>query len=272
MPKTPKTIVIIGYGNMASAIASALDKQGKYTLEICGRDFKKAQDFVRKNALKNAKAIDLALSKDSQKNSATQTINLQDKIALLCIKPYGLSSFSYEGVARGAYSTLAGVNIATLCSFIKSQYFVKLMPNVGAKYCHSATAVFLSSDNCDFKQEAKEIIQSFGNAVFVNSESLIDSAIATSGSSPAFIALVAQSLIDAGVQEGLSRCDSLALVRETFKGFALLLDSALPQEIIESVTTPAGTTAQGLAVLESKAVRGAFLKACKASVKKARKK
>ena len=271
MSKTPQTIIIIGYGNMASAIASALDKQGKYALEICGRDFTKAQDFVQKNALKNAKAIDLTPSKDSKKHSA-QTINLQDKIALLCIKPYGLSSFVYDGLAKGIYSTLAGVNIATLQSFIKSQYFVKLMPNIGAKYRHSATAVFLSSDNCDFKQEAKEIIQSFGNAVFVNSENLIDSAIATSGSSPAFIALVAQSLIDAGVQEGLSHPDSLALVRETFKGFACLLDSVSPQEIMQAVTTPAGTTAQGLAVLESKAVRGAFLKACKASVKKARKK
>lgn len=276
MPKnlnTKTTLIIIGYGNMAKAIAIALDKNGKYTLEVCGRDFTKAQDFIRQNGLKNAATLESKTQKtQNNKLDSMININVQDKIVLLCVKPYGLGSFSYEGKAKAVYSTLAGVNIATLQSHIKATYFARLMPNIGARYGLSATAVFLSSVSKDSKQEAQEIIESFGNAVFVNGENLIDSAIATSGSSPAFIALIAQSLIDAGVQEGLSRTDSLELVRQTFKGFARLFECATPQEIIEAVTTPAGTTAQGLAVLEKKAIRGAFLQACKASVKKARQK
>ncbi|MGX3045161.1 pyrroline-5-carboxylate reductase [Helicobacter sp. T3_23-1056] len=269
------TILILGYGNMASAIALALDKQGKYALEICGRDVQKARDFISKHSLKNATAIESKQSSPSQNDSldSKPKIKIQDKILLLCIKPKGLSSFVYEGRAKGVYSALAGVNIATLESFMSAKYFARLMPNVCARFSLSATAVFISTkeDNAKkIKNQAQQIIESFGNAVFLASENLIDSSIATSGSSPAFLALVAQSLIDAGVQEGLSRADSTSLVRQTFRGFASLLDSATPQEIIESVTSPAGTTAQGLAVLEGKAVRGAFLKACKASVKKAR--
>ncbi|MGX2970832.1 pyrroline-5-carboxylate reductase [Helicobacter sp. T3_23-1059] len=270
-------ILILGYGNMASAIALALDRQGKYALEICGRDVQKARDFITKHRLKNATAIESKQPNSSKNDSKDSrlTIKIQDKILLLCVKPKGLSSFCYEGRAKGVYSALAGVNIATLESHISSKYVARLMPNVGARFSLSATAVFIaskddkSSENA-FKNEARQIIESFGNAVFVASENLIDSSIATSGSSPAFLALVAQSLIDAGVQEGLSRVDSALLVKQTFKGFASLLDFATPQEIIEAVTSPAGTTARGLAVLEGKAVRGAFLKACKASVKKAR--
>ena len=126
------------------------------------------------------------------------------------------------------------------------------MPNVGANQLVSATAAFCV--NTDMEQ-AQEICESFGSVVFVEDEKLVDASIATSGSSPAFLALIAQALVDSGVRAGLSRKDSLELVGQTFLGVGLMLEHRTPQEIIDMVTTPGG--------------RGAIMRACQASVYKA---
>ena len=106
--------------------------------------------------------------------------------------------------------------------------------------------------------------------VVVDKEELIDAAIATSGSSPAFIALIAQALIDAGVREGLNCAQSRELVCGMFEGFASLLAESRPQEIIDAIASPAGTTIEGLSVLENRAVRGAIIEAAHQAVLKAR--
>ena len=272
------SILLVGYGNMAAAMAKGLDST--YKIKICGRDKKKAKDFIKANNLKNA-------SLDSSLESNSSQIDIKDKILILAIKPYGLESFTYKGRAKSVYSVLAGVKIDTIKQHINADFYIRLMPNIGATFGLSSTAVFIKSleskKSTDSKEsaqkesfikaksQAKEIIQSFGNAVFVDNENLIDSAIATSGSSPAFLALIAQALIDAGVREGFKRADSALLVQKTFEGLAKLLEKHSPDEIISLVTTPAGTTIEGLSILESKAIKGAIIEACHASVQKAKK-
>lgn len=294
-------IVLVGYGNMAKAMAKGLDSA--YQIQICGRDKNKAKDFIKVNNLKNA-----SLDSSLESGLDSSIIDIQDKIVILAIKPYALASFTYQGKAKAFYSVLAGVNIKTIKSHIKAESYIRLMPNIGAIFGLSSTAVFIDNpkfrdsqksleskrlkstqtDSTDFvestqstqanlmqfeqaKIQAKQIIESFGNAVFVDNENLIDSAIATSGSSPAFLALIAQALIDAGVREGFKRTDSAILVQKTFEGVAKLLEQNSPDEIISLVTTPAGTTIEGLSILESKAIKGAIIKACHASVQKAKK-
>ena len=273
-----QTIIIVGYGAMARAITYGLSRIGKYHLEMCGRDVSKAQMLINEFALKNATAIALESSSSNQCDSSHNTlestqgnalsIDIQDKIVFLCVKPYGLGSFHYVGQARAVYSVLAGVSVATLQSHISAQAYIRLMPNVAASQLDSATAAFCV--NADMKQ-AQEICESFGSVVFVEDEKLIDASIATSGSSPAFLALIAQALVDSGVRAGLKREDSFKLVARTFEGVGLLmhLENRTPQEIIDMVTTPGGTTIEGLAVLESSGVRGAIMRACQASVSKA---
>lgn len=245
---------------MASAIARALDSS--YELEIIGRNPLKAKSFIEKNELKNAVALE-----------SNQKINVENKIVLLAQKPYGLTSFNYVGKAKIVFSVLAGIKISTIEYSIESSSYVRLMPNTAANVGLSSTAVYIDSRNEaeSFKAEVKEIIESFGNAVFLNNENLIDSAIATNGSATAFVALFAQALIDSGVREGLSRKDSTKLVTQTIKGVAKMLESNSPQEIIESVTTPGGTTIEGLSVLESGAFKGLVMAAAHASVEKCKK-
>ncbi len=104
----------------------------------------------------------------------------------------------------------------------------------------------------------------------VGNEKLVDASIATNGSALAFLSLVASSLKDAGIREGLNARDSLELVKMSFKGFAKLLEKERPEMIIEQICTPKGATIEGLSVLEKKGVRGAFIEACQKSVKKMR--
>lgn len=272
---TMQAIIIVGYGAMAQAIAKGLN--GIYPLEICGRDSTKAEKFIAELGLVNAKAIPLESSSNNQvkcnrakasMECKASIVPAQDKIVLLCIKPYGLSSFRYLGKAKAVYSVLAGVSVATLQSHISAQAYIRLMPNVAASQLDSATAAFCV--NADMKQ-AQEICESFGSVVFVEDEKLIDASIATSGSSPAFLALIAQALVDSGVRAGLKREDSFKLVAQTLQGVGSLMyvENRTPQEIIDMVTTPGGTTIEGLAVLESSGVRGAIMRACQASVSKA---
>ncbi|PAF53425.1 pyrroline-5-carboxylate reductase [Helicobacter sp. 13S00482-2] len=247
---------------MAKAIAYGIshsDLRNKYKLEIAGRDLKKAQAFIKDNHLEDIASTCLESS----------VIDVNKKIVILCVKPYALGNFQYKGNASSVYSVMAGVDIVMLKEHIRSDNYAKVMPNVGARYQKSSTAVCIEGN---IKEEASEILSSFGKVVFVDSEALVDASIATGGSSPAFLALIAQALIDAGVREGIRRDDALALVRATFEGFAHLLLEQTPDEIISSITSPGGTTIEGLCVLEDRAVRGAIISACHQAVAKSKKK
>jgi len=89
---------------------------------------------------------------------------------------------------------------------------------------------------------------------------------------PAYLYLVIEALIEAGVHQGLSREVSRELVVATFEGSAALLSETgkSPEELRAQVTSPGGTTAAGLRVLENHAVRAAFLDAVAAAAERSR--
>jgi pyrroline-5-carboxylate reductase len=89
---------------------------------------------------------------------------------------------------------------------------------------------------------------------------------------PAYLYLVIEALIDAGVHQGLSRDVSRQLVVATFEGSAALLSETdeTPEELRAQVTSPGGTTAAGLRVLENRAVRAAFLDAVASAAERSR--
>jgi pyrroline-5-carboxylate reductase len=84
--------------------------------------------------------------------------------------------------------------------------------------------------------------------------------------------LVVESLIEAGVHQGLTRDVSRQLVVATFEGSAALLSQTgeSPEELRAQVTSPGGTTAAGLRMLEGRAVRAAFLEAVAAATERSR--
>jgi pyrroline-5-carboxylate reductase len=122
------------------------------------------------------------------------------------------------------------------------------------------------------RTENQEILDLFGRAgqiVRLPKEELIEPAMALMSCGPAFMALVAEALVDAGVLHGLTPDDATAMVIETMAGSAAVLreTDGDTRGLRRRVTSPGGSTAQGLAALEQAGVRAAFEDAVSAVVR-----
>jgi pyrroline-5-carboxylate reductase len=117
--------------------------------------------------------------------------------------------------------------------------------------------------------EAEAVLRSVGRVVRVD-ESYMDAVTAVSGSGPAYFALLAESMIEAGILLGLSREIATELVVQTMLGTAKLLrdEGMHPVELREMVTSPGGTTIAAIRELEQAGVRAAFLNAIQAAMKR----
>ena len=237
------TLTIIGAGEMAVAMAHGL--KDKYELEFVARDISKLEE------LKEEFSANIYALKD---------FDISDKNILLAVKPYALSSVSVEvkGEAKSIYSVLAGTTLEALRESLSAKNYIRVMPNVSAKF-QSSTSV-ITGDKSK-KDESLEIFSAIGDTFWVDSQKEIDIATAVAGSGPALLTLVAEAMMDGLVKEGMKRVDAIAITNSLFKGFAPLISSAHPAIIKDSVMSPAGTTAAAYGALEEGAVRGSFIKA-----------
>ena len=149
---------------------------------------------------------------------------------------------------------------------------VRAMPNTPALVRSGVTALSGGSHatSADLAW-AEEVMGAVGTVVRLP-ERLLDPVTGLSGSGPAYFFLVAEALIDAGVQMGLTRDVSRTLVVETMLGSATLLAETgeEPAVLRAMVTSPAGTTAAGVRALEARAVRSAFMEAVAAATERSR--
>ncbi len=283
-------ITIIGYGKMAKAIAVGLN--GTFELEIIGRNKAKMQGFVRENALKNASVVCVDSSNLSSESGAIDgTIDIEGKSIILAIKPYALDSFRYTGKARAIYSIMAGISIERLKECTDAEHFIRVMPNVASLVGKGVSVIFVenatnnpslrdsatpnrgnlqNSTDSAIRAECESIFAPLGSCIFVEKESYINPAGAISGSGTAYLGLVAEAMIDAGVREGLSLEVSKELVRGLFSGFSALFTHEEAHTIRTDTTSPAGTTIEALAILENRGVRSAFMDAIHAANSKAK--
>ena len=141
-------------------------------------------------------------------------------------------------------------------------------PNRG-NLSKSAESSADSTNQSDIITECESIFAPLGKCVFVDKESYINPSSAISGSGTAYLGLIAEAMIDAGVREGLSIEVSKELVRGLFSGFSALFSVVEANTIRTDTTSPAGTTAEALAILENRGVRSAFMDAIHAANTKA---
>lgn len=149
---------------------------------------------------------------------------------------------------------------------------VRAMPNAPVLIGAGVSAISGGSRaTADDLRWAEEILAAVGTVVRLP-ERLLHVVTGLSGSGPAYVYLVAEALIEAGVAGGLTRETSRELVAGTLLGSARLLAAAdkSPEELRAEVTSPAGTTAAGLRALEARAVRSAFLEAVAAATERSR--
>lgn len=144
---------------------------------------------------------------------------------------------------------------------------VRVMPNTPALVDEGMAAISPGS-HCDEKHlaEAEDLMASTGRVLRVP-ERQMDAVTAISGSGPAYIFFVVESMIEAGVHLGLPRATATELVVQTLVGSAKMLreTGSHPVVLREQVTSPGGTTAAALRELEIHKVRAAFLAAMEAA-------
>lgn len=169
-------------------------------------------------------------------------------------------------------SIMAGIRVETLRKQMKHDSIVRAMPNTPAQI-GEGMSVWTATDSVSEHQKglAQTILGALGKEIYVADEKYLDMATAVSGSGPAYVFLVIESLIDAGVRIGMSREMSTELVLQTVLGtarFARESDRSVA-DLRNMVTSPGGTTAEGLFELEKGSLRASLNQAVIAAYRKA---
>jgi len=122
------------------------------------------------------------------------------------------------------------------------------------------------------KDAARTVLGAMGREIYFSDEKFIDMATAISGSGPAYVFLIMEALADAAVHIGLPREAAVELVTQTVLGSAHLARESgkHPAELKNAVTSPGGTTAEGLLCLEEGGVRAIIAQAVIAAYEKAK--
>lgn len=196
--------------------------------------------------------------------------------AVLAVKPADAAAASAAIAERGisrVVSIVAGVRIAALESWFGASTTVfRAMPNMPAVLGAGASALAggHNASEDDFAW-AEAVLSSIGVVARVP-ERLLDAVTGLSGSGPAYVFVLAEALIEAGVGQGLDREVSRLLANQTLLGSArLLTELGEPaEELRAKVTSPGGTTAAGLRELENHGFRSAVIEAVAAATDRAR--
>lgn len=198
-------------------------------------------------------------------------------VLLVAVKPH-YAAAALSGVAAPALviSIMAGVDLATLRALLPGAgAVVRAMPNTAAAVGCAAT-VYTWGDAvvAPAQQRAAEaVLGALGVAVAVPGEHFIDYGTGLIGSGPAFVFLVMEAFMDAGVELGFPRADAVRLVEQLFRGCAAVVEAgagaASVAQLRWNVTSPGGTTAAGLAAMEEAGLRTAVRAAVRSAAAKA---
>ncbi|MHA6512635.1 pyrroline-5-carboxylate reductase [Tessaracoccus sp. Z1128] len=219
-----------------------------------------------------------------QARHGVRAVALQDAAAadvvVLAVKPHQIPDVlaaltpQLEGgqLSPLVVSIAAGTPVAQLeAGLPDGTAVVRVMPNtpalVGQGMAGVVSGTWATAEQLDL---VASLMDAVGRSMVIP-ESQIDALTAVSGSGPAYLFYVADAMIEAGVHQGLTRAQATDLVVQTFVGSASLLATGTrPGELREQVTSPAGTTAAALRVLDERAVRAAFLAAMEACADRGR--
>ena len=241
-------ITIIGGGAMGEAIIRGILAKGSLSpqdISVCDIDASRLDTLKKTYKVKTGRDYSSAI-KDAG-------------LVVLAVKPQTLPTLLPElkgKIDKGqlVLSIIAGAKIATISKGLGHHQIVRAMPNTPAQIGVGMTA-WTASEKVTAKQKklAQTILDALGEEVYFSDEKYIDMATAVSGSGPAYVFYMIEGLIDAAVRVGLPRDTAGELVLETVLGAALLAKQSpkSPQELRKQVTSPGGTTAAGIAVLES---------------------
>ncbi|MEY2755238.1 MAG: pyrroline-5-carboxylate reductase [Actinomycetota bacterium] len=253
-------LAVVGGGNMGAALVGGLLRAGWAAADIA--------------------VVEVMPERRTALGEMFPGVTITDSVpacdaALIAVKPYDVAAACTVAVAAGArrlLSIAAGISLGALQAAAgPGVAVVRSMPNTPALVGEGAAGVCGGEGTTEADLTwAESILGAVGTTVRVP-EAQLDAVTGLAGSGPAYLFLVAEALTDAGVLAGLSRPNAEELVRQLFVGSAALLsERGDPAALRAMVTSPGGTTAAGLRILEENAVRSAFLEAVMAATARSR--
>ena len=237
-------ILLVGGGKMGSALLQGWLAAG----------FGVAQFMVNEPAPSD----DLAASVAVVNPTAEQLEQSMPDIIVLAIKPQMADSVLPDLIPAVRRSTvvislLAGQSIEHLSALLGAHdVIVRTMPNTPAAIGLGMTALIASDGvSAAQKQDAGHLMQAVGETVWLDSQKQMDAVTAISGSGPAYVFYLAETMMSAGVSLGLSEEMALQLARQTIVGAATMMvqSDTSPSQLRRNVTSPNGTTEAALDVL-----------------------
>jgi pyrroline-5-carboxylate reductase len=185
----------------------------------------------------------------------------QADLVVLCHKPAQLTGVAAEVAphAKAVASILAATPLAALHEAYPDRPVYRFIPSLPVEVRQGAVVQAAPEVQTELDAQVSELFAGLGTLV-VLPDTLVDAAMGLMSCSPAYVALVAEAQIDAGVRHGVPAAQGAELVVQTLAGTAELLrrrDNDT-QAVRREVTSPGGLTARGLAVLEHAGLRAAF--------------
>lgn len=169
-------------------------------------------------------------------------------------------------------SIMAGVRITTIQQALSHGPVVRAIPNTPATISEGMTVWTATPEVSQAARDSvKMLLAVLGKEIYVDSEKYVDMATAVSSSGPAYVFLVMEAMIDAAVHIGLRRDMAVPMVVQTLLGSARYAQESGRHlaELRNQVTSPGGTTTEGLLALEEAGLRAAFTRAIEDAYEKA---
>jgi pyrroline-5-carboxylate reductase len=264
-------LVVVGGGRMGEALAAGLIGQGWPESQlVVVEQLEERRKVLAGSGVSAVGTVAEALERFKPAPSDAYAAG-----AVIAVKPHDVEGAARALVAAGigrVLSIAAGVTLGDLDRWLDPAVALRAMPNTPALVASAASAVAsgrrAGPDDVDW---AKRILSAVGTVVELP-ESALDAVTGLSGSGPAYVFLIAEALIDAGVLVGLTRPVARDLAVQTILGSAHLLAETgeEPSALRAAVTSPGGTTAAGLRALEAAGVRAAILEAVVAATERSR--
>jgi len=257
-----RRIAIIGGGRIGEALLSGLLSSGWRDIVVTSRREERVAELRERHGVEATTS-----NPDAVRGAA---------LVVIAVKPQDIEALLGEvGPLVSPEQTVLTVAAAIPTAYIEARIadgvpVVRAMPN-SPSTVHEGMAGIAAGAHAGEPQLAlaEEVLMHLGRVVRVP-ENAMDAITAVSGSGPAYFALLAESMIEAGILLGLSREVSTELVVQTMLGTAKLLrdEHMHPVELREMVTSPGGTTIAAIRELEQAGVRAAFLNAIQAAMKR----
>jgi pyrroline-5-carboxylate reductase len=265
-PGSSPSITFIGGGNMARSLVGGMLARGHQRDRLLVAE--------PNPAAREALEREFAINTTDDNAAAAAGADL----LLLAVKPQVMAAVCQplaEVLPRRAVavSIAAGITSAQLDGWLGGgRAVIRAMPNTPARIAEGVTALSAGHNVGDRAMElATAVLGSVGRTLVLD-ERLLDAVTAVSGTGPAYVFLLAEALVDAAIREGLPAYAAEMLVEQTVRGAGMLLSSVdlTPERLRAQVTSPGGTTAAAVHLLEERGFRALVEDAVRAAALRSR--